>query len=114
MTTDALFDGFEPPTKAEEYLSAGRRRTVNHRRNIEMGWHPLMGSKTHPGLGTCGDCRFRQVVQWHDRSYAKCFEEHAPKPTHGASTDVRAWWPACQFHALGDPKLSPDAARWKP
>lgn len=34
-----------------------------------------------------------------------------PGVTHGAGTDVAAWWPGCEDHTWGDPRLSPDAAR---
>jgi hypothetical protein len=50
------------------------------------------------------------------RTYAKCVIDEAkqyPRVSHGAGTDVRAWWPACKDHEWGDP-LSDDAARWVP
>jgi hypothetical protein len=61
------------------------------------------------------------VLRWHDRTYPKCIAavegtEHltAPSITHGAATDVRAWWPACIDYQPGDNSLSPDAMRVLP
>lgn len=67
--------------------------------------------------------RCRHVLA--DCSYAKCtfpgdyepewIEKHGPpRVTHGAGTDVRAWWPACVDYSPGDGRVSPDAARWTP
>ncbi len=36
-----------------------------------------------------------------------------PRVTHGAASDVRAWWPACADHTYGD-GISDDAARHVP
>lgn len=75
---------------------------------------------------TCGSCRWRQVLSYHRRGYPKCLKYPASisaeqyermKPiwaSHAASTDVRAWWPACTDYEPGDPGLSPDAARCLP
>lgn len=72
---------------------------------------------------TCGSCRFREVLRsGSSRSYPKCIYDVilrgcaldvSPRVSHGAGTDVRAWWPACQDYEPGA-KLSPDAARWLP
>lgn len=79
---------------------------------------------------TCGSCYFRSVEKYHGRSYAKCIlpgpvrvyrrgEDGgwhwetvmgAPRATHSAASDVRAWWPACTDYSPGD-RISPDAAR---
>lgn len=122
--SEALFGGFEalpahPDPKGR--LSADRRRTLRQRRDVANGRHPLTGGKTYPELGTCGDCRFRALVDHHSRTYPKCWwrpnrddrEYDFPPPFHsnGAASDVRAWWPACEHHELGDPKVSPDAMR---
>jgi hypothetical protein len=73
----------------------------------------------------CGNCRFRQSLAHHTRSYPKCVEPGGlsadqlarlgpPRVSHGEGTDVRAWWPACVDHDYGDGSLSPDAARSVP
>lgn len=82
----------------------------------------------HP---TCGSCRFRRLWGGHARDFPKCeagrvdtpitddmrarypytygqakpgaVERHYPRATHGAQTDVRAWWPGCVDHQPKDP-----------
>jgi hypothetical protein len=122
-----------PPAKK---LSADRRRTQRQAEAIESGVHPLsLATRSHiplhpdapprrgePGK-TCGDCKMRQKLSYHRRSYAKCVLGYQatdagqpsppPRVSHGAGTDVRAWWPACKDFEWGDP-LSDDAARWVP
>ena len=120
MSEPGLFD-VEPvpaPPPAEK-LSPDRRRTQRQRQVIAAGRHPL--SLLFPWVRlwtgtdrTCGDCRFR-VLLGHSRTYPKCTAGDGwPRASHGAATDVRAWWPACTDHEYGDPKLSPDAARSGP
>ena len=133
-----LFAGFEPPPpppSADPNLSADRRRTLRQVEQIRSGIHPLTGGPIHL-LGDiyaraddgrnlpyrCGSCIFRKVERWHDGSYPKCWHPGAagadevdvkgyPRITHGAASDVRAWWPACPDYSPGDSALSPDAAR---
>lgn len=133
-----LFDGFEPqPLKpsADPNLSADRRRTLRQAEQIRAGIHPLTGGPIHL-LGDiyarsddgrslpyrCGSCVFRKVEKWHDSSYPKCWfpgsrgadevtTKGYPRVSHGAASDVRAWWPACRDYSPGDTNLSPDAAR---
>lgn len=82
---------------------------------------------------TCGSCLFRRVEKYHDRSYPKCVlpgavrvyrrgedgnwrwetVEGAPRATHSAASDVRAWWPACRDYSPSD-RISDDAARYVP
>jgi hypothetical protein len=82
---------------------------------------------------TCGSCYFREVLDYHNHSYPKCMVpgpqrvyrkgsdgnwrwetvEGAPRATHSAASDVRAWWPACTDYVPGD-RLSDDAARYIP
>jgi hypothetical protein len=109
MTAEPLFPGYEsavPPPG--ETLSAGQRLTLRQHRDVSNGRHPLTGTPTHPELGTCGTCRFRdQSNSQSGRTYPKCFWEPErapgemrprwgwPRITSGAATDVRAWWPAC-------------------
>ncbi|HET7386915.1 MAG TPA: hypothetical protein VFJ19_09670 [Nocardioidaceae bacterium] len=137
-----LFDGFEPPLpppSVDPGLSADRRRTLRQAAQIRSGIHPLTGGPIHlladiyaradDGRNLpyrCGSCVFRRVEKWHDTAYPKCW---LPDPTagadappsriytrvsHGAASDVRAWWPACRDYSPGDTSLSPDAARSLP
>lgn len=75
-------------------LSPDRRRTLRQRAQIQAGWHPLAGTRTRtrPDLGTCGGCAHRVLRQWHNRTWPKC--DLLPL-THGAGSDCRAHWPAC-------------------
>lgn len=138
---DADLDWPEPLAAAEP-LSADRRRTQRQHQRIEVGVHPLTGGPLHqladttvcapdaPKLQpfTCGSCRFRQVIRWHDGAYPKCLQdimradqdgaEQSARPldrakhvSHGAATDCRAWWPACVHYEAGDAGVSADAAR---
>lgn len=111
-------------------MSAGRRLTFRQREAITNGYHPLslvaQGLKLHPDAGrdgapgspaagpTCGRCSFRLQIHWRGATYAKCAFgakpvyhplNGAPRASHGATTDVRAWWPACSDFqpAGGDP-----------
>jgi len=119
MSQPALFPDLPDPAPAEPGLSADRRRTIRQRADITAGRHPL----THGRLSTdpdarCGNCRFREVLKWHDRAYPKCTRPNSQDDylyvTHGAASDVRAWWPGCTDHEYGDRRLSPDAARSGP
>jgi hypothetical protein len=131
-----LFAGYAPPERLDtEGLSAGQRLTLRQASDISIGRHPLTGGALHPLASrhrdadstksdpfTCGSCYFRRVEQYHDRAYPKCWRPNpnvgadAPmraiysRVTHGAGSDVRAWWPACTDYTPGD-RISPDAAR---
>ncbi len=96
----------EPPPP----LSADRRRTQRQREAVAAGVHPLTKQRARPDLGTCGDCRFREVFGYHNRSFPKC-TRYESRITHSAASDVRAWWPACPDHELGDKSVGPDAMR---
>lgn len=98
MTID-MFPDLPAPTavEPEPSLSADRRRTLRQKQAIENGRHPL--SNLSPGLRllagseeTCGSCAHRVLVGHHTRSYPKCVRIST---SHGASSDCRAWWPAC-------------------
>ncbi len=92
-------------------LSADQRRTLRQKADVERGRHPLRRqSCTFPDAGTCGECAYRVVLRYHGRSYAKCEQAEM---THGAASDCRAWWPACDRYEPGD-RISDDAARWTP
>ena len=137
--TDALFNVEDflvnPTTQPAANLSADRRRTLRQAAALESGRHPVAGSQLHPDAAPvadreapgrrCGNCRFREVLGYRNRSYAKCMHPGSlgaddydkygpPRATHGAASDIRAWWPACTDHSYGEPSLSPDAARWVP
>ncbi|MFC4062807.1 hypothetical protein ACFOWE_31335 [Planomonospora corallina] len=96
-----------PPPEPEE--SAGARRTCRQAEALACGRHPLTGGRLHAEAAPhddrsaagrrCGTCRWRQPVRGGARSYAKCLRGNGTRVTHGAATDVRAWWPACPDHS---------------
>lgn len=135
--SEVLFDGYDPPARVDEpKLSAGQRLTLRQVEAISLGRHPLTGGGLHELASrhrdaaspksdpfTCGSCYFRMVVRYHGKSYPKCvfdprrggddtLDEYA-RVSHGAATDVRAWWPACLNYSPSD-RLSSDAARHIP
>jgi len=114
--TDSLFPDIpESATPAREEVSAGRRLTLRQCADVAAGRHPLTGGRlTSDPDARCGNCRFRELLGYHKRRWPKCTVEYGREMTHGAATDVRAWWPGCTLHEWGDPKLSPDAARSRP
>lgn len=127
------------PEQDGPVLSPGQRRTARQAQAVRNGVHPLAlvfgWPRMHPDADrtattehaagrpyTCGTCRWRQVLRWHDRTYPKCvhpdsigadhYETDGPlRLSHSAATDVRAWWPACVDYDAGDPRMSPDAHR---
>ena len=130
-----------PPESADPDLSPDQRRTLRQREDIAAGRHPLTRGPLHPfAVGaiarpdnpkgqpfTCGSCRFRELIRYHGKSWPKCLRDghygNHPDPanmyleemtnvSHGAATDVRAWWPACVGYEPGDQAVSPDAARF--
>ena len=80
--------------EAEAELSAGRRLTLRQKRDVEAGRHPLANGAYYPDRCTCGDCRFRRLEEYHNRTYPKCAAPGV-RNANSAATDVRAWWPAC-------------------
>jgi hypothetical protein len=134
-----LFAGYEPPAADPDYshLSPDARRTKRQADAIAIGRHPLTGGPIHELASrhrnasspkndpfTCGSCLFRAVRKYHDKTYPKCiapgqqsaeqYEQHGPpRVSHGAASDVRAWWPACRDYSPGD-RISDDAARYVP
>lgn len=124
---DTLFDVEATPAPAK--LSPDQRRTVRQAEALVYGQHPIalaLDSSIHlhvdaapasdreaPGR-RCGNCWYREHFRYHNRTYAKCTVDDGVRITHGAGTDVRAWWPACRDHTYGDPSLSADAARCVP
>lgn len=144
MTTP-LFDYADSgpaPDERPPDLSPDARRTVRQLLDLQRGTHPLARVVSRPDLmrlhpqaapaedrkapgRRCGNCAFRRLLNWHNRTYPKCLygiqfadpNAHIgrlPRVSHGAATDVRAWWPGCVDHEYGDPELSPDAARSGP
>jgi hypothetical protein len=117
--SDALFHVEPVPLPAPPpKMSADRRRTLRQLDALSAGTHPLgmhprilpghlplhpdaapADDHTAPGL-RCGTCLFRQLLGYHDHKHPKCLFGNTkgrwPRVTHGAATDVRAWWPACR------------------
>lgn len=115
MTDDLNLFPDLPRLTPEPPLSADRRRTLRQRDDVANGRHPLTRGPISPDPDRlCGNCRFRDLVPYHRRTYPKCSESWPLHVAHSATSDVRAWWPGCQRHEYGDPKLSPDAARSGP
>lgn len=123
--SDTLFDlpsgaVHTPPKPAK--LSAGERRRALHLHRMAHGYHPLSlvgftPLRLHPDAPPgprCGSCWHRQLVDHRAKTFPKCFAQDGLRVTHSEASDVAAWWPACIHHSYGDPKLSPDAARYIP
>lgn len=139
--TDGMY---VPPPDPEPPLSSDARRTRLQRDRINAGFHPLLvavhganhHTKVHPDAPTdcapdaprsrpftCGSCRFRMLFTNGNGVWPKCTYgipdqypnlDKSPRTSHGAATDVRAWWPACADYEPGDNTLSPDASRQMP
>lgn len=128
--SDVLFDLPDGATlPAGEELSAGGRRRVRQAEAVANGVHPLAlvirGVRMHPDADRtatssdrpnlplrCGSCWHRFINRL-GNAYPKCGFS-ASRVSHGAATDIRSWWPACDQYSAGDPSLSPDAARCLP
>jgi hypothetical protein len=104
-------------------LSPDRRRVLRQAEAMIRGGHPLAlvsrDVRVHPEADgrnatrdnakqrplRCGTCLFREVISSHGRGYPKCMWPGppdrprspfaSPRFSHGAATDIRAWWPAC-------------------
>jgi hypothetical protein len=105
-----------PPPAAADPVSAGRKLLARQGKQLTDGWHPLSGGRLHPDAAPaddraapglrCGSCRYRELIYGGQNAYPKCTvgakrtaDGHplsGPRITHGAATDVRAWWPACR------------------
>ncbi|WP_119728364.1 hypothetical protein [Thermomonospora amylolytica] len=109
---DALFDVPGPaPAEPGPKLSADQRRARRQAAAMNRGSHPLSVTLNSPlalhpdaapgddrkasGL-RCGTCRWRVSLGHHSRAYPKCTFGDGARISHGAGTDVRAWWPACR------------------
>lgn len=93
------------------------RRRERQAECLAHGLHPLTAAagvpiRLHPEAAPaddrtaagrrCSTCRFRQLVGWHNHTYPKCAFKNGVRASHGAGTDVRAWWPACVDHEPRD------------
>ncbi len=92
-------------------LSRGERRQRLVATRIASGVHPLgkpvflhpdacRDPTDHDTGPRCGSCRFRQLLEYHNRTYPKCWFPGVgkfphPRDTHCESSDIRRWWPAC-------------------
>lgn len=115
MSEDTLFDVPDdayviPPPKEE--LTRGERRARLVAARIATGIHPLgRPVLLHPEASRdpddrdtgprCGGCVFRQLVEFHNRKWPKCWYPDVdafphPRDTHCESSDIRKWWPACR------------------
>ena len=119
MNDDTLFHA-EPVAAPEPApkLSDDQRRALRQLNALRAGTHPLgmypkilpghlplhpdaapADDRKAPGL-RCGTCLFRELLGHHGRKHPKCLfgntEGRWSRVTHGAATDVRAWWPACR------------------
>lgn len=117
MSDLALFDVDTDPVPERE--SADQKRTRRQAEILAHGFHPLglalprtvlrlhpeaapPADRGAPGL-RCGRCRF--LAGWGAHGYLKCLRGQAgkadpPLASHGAGTDIRQWWPACDFQAI--------------
>lgn len=120
-----LFPDFDVPRidhpERAPGLSADRRRTLRQRADVDAGRHPLTrGRLADSPDARCGNCQFRMLVDYHNRTYPKCWQwadrdsAGYARFTHSAASDVRAWWPGCTAHEWGAPNVSPDAMRSGP
>lgn len=114
---DVPDDAWLIPPPPEDLTRGGRRKRLVARR-IVAGVHPLgRPVMLHPDASRdpdnrsdgprCGGCMFRKLLEHHNRVYPKCWwpgvEQYPhPRDTHCDSSDIRAWWPACQQFRLND------------
>lgn len=105
-----------PPRPA---VSREVRRRERQAECLAHGLHPLTAAVRFPiGLHPeaapaddrtatgrrCSTCVYRELLRYHNRTYPKCVADQdaeadgLSRVTHGAGTDVRAWWPACALH----------------
>jgi hypothetical protein len=108
---EPLFAGYEPPPAPpgpDSDLSAGQRLTLRQANDIAVARHPLTRGRLHPDADptatkdspagrphTCGTCVHRELRLHNNGTYPKCVAHGGKFVTRGATTDVRAWWPAC-------------------
>lgn len=124
-TTDlALFpaDPYRVTPEPQPERNSGQKRRDRQTLRIRTGLHPLsidgMKIPLHPdaprtaargddgAYPRCGTCQFRVLLDHHNRRYPKCIvgvpvlipfsRISSARISHGADTDVAAWWPACR------------------
>lgn len=106
-----------PYTTTPEQITVGQKRRLRQNLAMHNGRHPLLAilgvtnQALHPAVvvdvplpitdarptvtgPTCGDCEHRKMQHGGASDYPKCFGFPGLN-THGESSDVRAWWPAC-------------------
>ena len=109
--SEPLFAGYtppQPPAHTDPALSADRRRTLRQADDIANGRHPLTRGPLHPDARrdaskadprslpfTCGTCVHRELLLHNDGTYPKCVAHDRRYVARSATSDVRAWWPAC-------------------
>lgn len=82
------------PFEGQQGLSADRKRTARNEQRIAEGLHPFGWPLREPvGEETCKTCQHARRVEHHDSVYWKCY---FTVWTHGAGTDLRLKWPACE------------------
>jgi len=104
-----LPDAVQAPSDPES-LTRGQRRVRLVARRIATGMHPLGYVRLHrdaargrDGDGLrCGTCRFRQLQDYHGRTYPKCVFRDGIRVSGCESSDIRAWWPACRDYEVTD------------
>jgi hypothetical protein len=107
------------PAEPEKPLSRDRRRTLRQKQALEHGQHPLgllgAGLRLHPEAPPaadrhapgprCGGCLLLERNSW---GYLKCTRgrsagwgtpsgRRGPYETASGATDMRAWWPGCEY-----------------
>jgi hypothetical protein len=129
VSEPTLFD-MDPVAAAEpeSKLSDGRRRTLRQFAELLTGTHPVTHLPLHPDAPPaddrkaagprCGGCAF--IVR-NERDYLKCIQGRTgeigtptfrggPYETHGAASDLRAWFPACLRFEPREPAETTGAA----
>jgi hypothetical protein len=96
--TETLFPDVDFPTvepEPEPRPSTDRKRTLRQHADIAAGRHPLTRGPIERNGETCGTCVHRIRVSVHGRNWPKCDQQGRRFVTRSATTDVRAFWPAC-------------------
>jgi hypothetical protein len=126
VSEPALFD--TEPLRVEQpetpAMTGGERRRQRFAIGAANGVHPLgvvfnthiklhpqaapWGDQAAPGL-RCGGCIFRRQQHGGARDYPKCMNGGGALATHGESSDVPRYWPACQ-----DYSATPEVPRVQP
>ncbi|WP_378735376.1 hypothetical protein [Nocardia brasiliensis] len=108
----SLPDGY---SAAEADLTHTERRHRLIERRIAARIHPLGYVALHEQAATgrdgdglrCGSCRWRAVLDHHNRAYPKCLCGNGVRVTHSEASDIRAWWPACRDYETTNEEARP-------